>query len=184
MEEVSQNTANAILTSDRLDAFWEQCFAPEHLTEEEAGGSGVTSRLVTNGKDGGVELMAVGIKVADLADVGCEQPSTKGNKGCAKRFVEGEINRVGEREIGRGKLEAFFGHVGPDASEGGVAVFACSEANGNGCKTKDLTGLDVAEQSVLLVVSGEICENNVAHDLYAPVLREESAVADGSEAKV
>lgn len=58
------------------------------------------------------------------------------------------------------------------------------EASGNGDETRDLMRLDVAEQSVLLDVPGEICETDVVHALYAAVLREEAAASDESSSTV
>lgn len=79
-----------------------------------------------------------------------------------------------------GKLDALFRQTAPDESEGGVKVFFCAEANCRGGKMGDLTGLDPAEQSVLLHVLDETCENDVANVIYAAVLREEAAAADES----
>lgn len=79
-----------------------------------------------------------------------------------KLFGKKYVGKVGKHAMCHGKLEVLFRHVASDPSEGGVAVFACSEANGNGGKTSDLTEVDVAGQSVLLNVPGEICENYVA----------------------
>lgn len=79
-----------------------------------------------------------------------------------------------------GKLDALFGKVAPDAGKGGIAVLACREANGSRSATRDLTGLDVAEQSVLLGILDEMCENDAVHVLYAAVLHEVAAAADGT----
>lgn len=48
-------------------------------------------------------------------------------------------------------------------------------------KNAELTGVNVAEQSMLLNVLGEICKRYIAHVLYVTVLREETVAADQNE---
>lgn len=79
-----------------------------------------------------------------------------------------------------GKLDALLGKIAPDEREGGFAVFAWGEASGHGDELRDMAGLGAAEHAVLLDVSDDDCENDVAHVLYVGVLRGEPATADES----
>lgn len=132
-------------------------------------------RLVIRAEDGRIELLSVGLDVVDIA---CEQACAKGNKGGAKLFVEEHDSKVGGRGIRHGKIDALFGQVESDANEGGLALLACGEADGNGGETRDLTGSNVAEQSMLLYVPGEICGADIVHVLCVEILRNLAAKAD------
>lgn len=120
----------------------------------------------------------------ELLDAACKQVCAKGDKDGVKLFVERNLDKTRWHEICRNMLDALFGYIAVDASEGSVAVFACAEDSGNGRERADLTGLDVGDQSVLLQVPGETCRTDVVHVLYAAVPREEAARADGSRITV
>lgn len=83
-----------------------------------------------------------------------------------------------------GSLDAMSKQAMPVAAENSVAVFAYGEASDNGGETKDLTGFDVIEPSVLLDVPGAICETIISHMLYVAVLRDGTAAADRSDSTV
>lgn len=174
-EESAQETGNAILNSDHLIASWDRHLDMQHLGEGEADGGCVAARFVIYGEHSRIKLLAVGLEVVDAA---CKQTCAKGDKGGAQLFAEGHVGRVGRHEICIGELQILFGQAAPDARRGVVAASTCGEASGNGDETRNLTGIDVAEQSVLRDVSDEICETDIAHILHVAILREGAVTAD------
>lgn len=135
----------------------------------------MAARFVSHGKNGSLELLAVGLEVLEAA---CKQACGKGGKGRGKIFIDEHVGKIKGHEIRHGSLQALLKQVAPDMSEDGTAVFVCGQANGIGGETRDLKGIDFAEQSVLLDVRGEMCESDVAHVRYVAAPREEAAAAD------
>lgn len=110
-----------------------------------------------------MELPAVGFKVVDAA---WKQACAKGDMNGAKLSVEELAGNVGELDLRYGKLDALFGQVAPEGRKGGVAVFTCGEANENGGERREITGLNIAEQSVLLNFSGDLRDRYRPCSLY------------------
>lgn len=77
-----------------------------------------------------------------------------------------------------------FRPLAPDASEDGVAVFVCGEANGHGGKSIDSIESDAAEQYVLPDAPGKICETHIVHGLCVRTLRKKTTVVDESRISV
>lgn len=135
------------------------------------------TRFVTHGEDGRIENAAVGVEGVNAA---CKQACVKSDKVGAKAVVDTNVGKVGGHGVCHGKIDVFFGEVGPVASEGGVAIFTCRETNGNGSETGGLTCLDAADQSVLPDFLDEICETGIGSIFYAGIPRGETAAAEGS----
>lgn len=117
--------------------------------------------------------MADAVKTVDVV---CTQTCANGINGSAELFIEGVACKVEKLETFRGKFGLLLGQVALNPSKESVAILTCGEANGSGCETRKLTGICVAGRSLILHVTGEICENN-AWLFFAAVLREKAAAA-------
>lgn len=132
----------------------------------------MAARFVISGGDGCKTLVAIAVETVVAI---CKQACAKGEKNLTKLLFDENVGKVERREMYHDKLDALLVRVAVDASEGGVAVSACNEANGNSGETGDLTEIVAAGQSVRLNIPGEICESNVTDALWAVVLREKAA---------
>lgn len=116
----------------------------------------------------------------EIVNAACKQACAKDNKECSKHFLERDLGMVEEHEIGCSIPDALVGQLAQDEGERGALVLTCGEASGNSGETGGLTGLDVAEQSVLLNIHGEICKKDIAHVLCVAVSRVETPENDES----
>lgn len=153
MQDGVQRTGSVLSNNDHLGASWDQYFVLEHLREEESGGTVVTAHVVTYEEDVSTELIVVGDKVME---VDSRYPCAKNSKCGAKIFVREDTGRVKEHDICHSRLDASYTQIAYGASRSSAAVFACGESSRNFGKTGDLTGLDVAEQFLLLNFFGEV----------------------------
>lgn len=174
-EEAGQRTGNAISSSDHLAASWNQRIDLQHLREREVEVSDVMFRFIIRNEDVRIELLAVRLKAVDAV---CQQAWPKGSRGGGKLFVEGPVGEIEGHDVFPCKLEFFFGWAAPDASEGGVAAFACCEASDNDGEREDVTNLNVAKHSMLLYVFCEIYKTGTGHVLCVEVLRAKTAPDD------